>query len=86
MAALVPLLLSYTAGGQTVLDPFMGSGSTLLAARQCGNSGIGIEIDRDYCTSAVRRMEQKDLFPARWARDAARLASEDTSPGLFVDQ
>jgi site-specific DNA-methyltransferase (adenine-specific) len=86
VAALMPLLLTYAERGQTVLDPFMGSGSTLLAARQCGNPAIGIEIERDYCAFAARRMEQKDLFPAGWARDSARLAPEDAAPELFLNQ
>jgi site-specific DNA-methyltransferase (adenine-specific) len=86
VAALVPLLLTYAEKGQTVLDPFMGSGSTLLAARQCGNPAIGIEIEPRYCDFAARRMEQKDLFPGGWSRDAALLAEEDSSADLFADQ
>ncbi|MCK9592157.1 MAG: site-specific DNA-methyltransferase [Methanoregula sp.] len=45
--------------GDTVLDPFMGSGSTLVAALQCNRKGIGIEIDRGYCESAVSRIEKE---------------------------
>jgi site-specific DNA-methyltransferase (adenine-specific) len=48
-------LLSFV--GDTVLDPFMGSGSTLVAASQCGRKGIGIEIDPHYCGIAVSRIE-----------------------------
>jgi site-specific DNA-methyltransferase (adenine-specific) len=43
--------------GDTVLDPFTGSGSTLVAASQCNRQGIGIEIDRRYCDIAVGRIE-----------------------------
>jgi len=47
----------FTFTGDTVLDPFMGSGSTLVAARQCGRKGIGIEIDPRYCAIARQRVE-----------------------------
>jgi site-specific DNA-methyltransferase (adenine-specific) len=42
----------------TVLDPFMGSGSTLLAANRCQRNGIGIEIDPRYCGIARDRIEK----------------------------
>ena len=45
--------------GDTVLDPFMGSGSTLVAAAKCHRKGIGIEIDLGYCEIAVDRIDTR---------------------------
>lgn len=48
-------MFSFT--GDTVLDPFMGLGTTLLAATRCGRNGIGVEIDHSYFARAKARLE-----------------------------
>lgn len=53
----------FTKGYQWVLDPFLGTGSTLLACQNCKRNGIGIEISPKYAKIAEQRLSQKKLFP-----------------------
>lgn len=60
--ALMRWCLSLVPEAQAVLDPFMGSGTTLVAAKLEGRQAVGIEINEEYCESAVKRLEQGVLF------------------------
>ena len=57
------LISTYTNEGDVVLDPFMGSGTTAVAAMKLNRYYIGYEINKEYCDIASRRIEQnRDLF------------------------
>ena len=52
--------------GDTVLDPFLGSGTTSIAAMKCGRNSIGVEVEPAYFAMAKRRAEEESaqLFSA----------------------
>lgn len=58
-------MFSFT--GDTVLDPFAGTGTTMAAAMKCGRNSIGVEIEPKYARMAARRLQQQsqDLFSVR---------------------
>ncbi|WP_266076533.1 DNA-methyltransferase [Brucella intermedia] len=68
---LMEQVLLWTHG--VVFDPFMGSGSTLVAAARLGKTGIGVELDSNYFDTACRRVEaglkQTSMFRAKPAND-----------------
>ena len=68
LAFMEKLIGRFTEFGDSVLDPFMGSGTTLVACQRMGRHGTGIELDEDYWKIACERVhqawKQPDLFIA----------------------
>ena len=61
--ALMEWCLGFLPDAKTILDPFLGSGTTLVACQRMGRSGTGIEIDPDYFEIACRRVEEAARQP-----------------------
>lgn len=64
--ALMEWCLGFLPNTTTILDPFMGSGTTLVSCQRMGRQGTGIELDPEYFESACRRVyeaaRQPDMF------------------------
>ena len=60
---LAKLILASSRPGDVVFDPFLGSGTTAVAARKLGRHFTGIEINPDYCCWALERLDRAALHP-----------------------
>ncbi len=56
------LVRMFSFWGDTVLDPFCGTGTTMAAAMKCGRNSIGIELDPEYCQLAAKRLRHETGF------------------------
>lgn len=69
LALMEALIRDFTDPGETICDPFLGSGSTLVAAKRLGRHGIGWELNPQYAAIAQKRIdatrEQLDMFEPR---------------------
>lgn len=58
LLAVIPLILAFTNKGDIILDPFIGLGTTTVAAQQLGRRYIGIELEPRYCHLAQAELKK----------------------------
>jgi DNA modification methylase len=74
--ALMEWCLGFLPDAKSILDPFMGSGTTLVACQKMGRAGIGIEIDADYFAIACKRVDEAARQPDMFVETAPRPVQE----------
>lgn len=79
---LMKQLMRVVRPGGTVLDPFAGSGTTLLAAKELGLHSIGVEMSAEYCAIIAQRLAQEQL-PVQAVPDAPEQDAPERDGGLF---
>lgn len=79
--ALMEWCMGFLKDSRTILDPFMGSGTTLVACQRMGLSGTGIERDSDYFEIACKRVDEAMRQPDMFAVSDAPMKEEQL--GMF---
>lgn len=74
------LIRMFSFAGDTVLDPFAGSGTTALAAIACGRSSMSVEVEPTYASMAVARMVQAARSPRLWGPQRIEIADATARP------
>jgi site-specific DNA-methyltransferase (adenine-specific) len=74
------LIRMYSFWGETVLDPFVGSGTTLAAAEETGRSAIGYEVNEDFVPLMRRKLGTEGLFGGR-----TEVTFEHRMPGVMAE-
>ena len=85
VALIADALLDVTQPGDRVLDGFMGSGSTLLAAEQIGRVAYGIEIDPRYIDVTIQRWQEITGEDALHAESGMTFAELNAQRGANTD-
>ena len=80
--ALMEWCLGFVPNAKTIFDPFMGSGTTLVACQRLGRNGTGIELDKDYWEIACRRVDEATRQPDMFIADPKPTAPQQES---FLD-
>jgi DNA modification methylase len=80
VAMVADAILDCSARGDVVLDPFLGSGTTLMAAERVGRIGRGMEIDPLYVDAAIRRWQRFTGELAIHAETGQRFNDAETAP------
>jgi DNA modification methylase len=78
------LIELYTFAGDLVVDPFLGSGSTVVAAQRTGRHGIGYDLDPDYVALAQARLLEEQAGGDRAAETADRVDDQGASAGTLA--
>lgn len=77
------LVRMFSFAGDTVLDPFCGTGTTMLAALNTCRNSIGVDIDPEYCRMALRRLDSESGPLFARASIEYRVASDLLAPAAI---
>lgn len=76
--ALMEWCLGFLPNATTILDPFMGSGTTLVSCHKLGRQGAGIELDPEYFEIACRRVEEATMQPDMFVQAPTLTPTQET--------